>query len=54
MTAKTLLTALVLAAAPTFAAAAGCSWGSSQSAASCADGTVWDAAAQRCVTATTS
>ncbi len=53
MTAKTLLTVLVLATAPSFAFAA-CQWGERTQAASCADGFVWDADSQRCVTSTTS
>lgn len=51
---KTLVTALLLSTAPVVAFAS-CNWGSKdQTAASCADGTVWDSNAQRCIAITTS
>jgi len=53
MQAKTLLTALVLALAPGMAAAM-CSWGKEETAASCADGMVWDSTSQSCVVQSTS
>lgn len=51
-----LVTALTLTMAPTFALAEGCGWGHKmqETAASCADGKVWDAASQACVDQTTS
>lgn len=53
MKTKILLTAFVLAATPGIALAQ-CSWGKSESAASCAAGSVWDSASQRCIVSTTS
>ena len=53
MKAKILLTAFVLAATPGIALAS-CSWGKSESAASCATGSAWDSETQRCVVQTTS
>jgi hypothetical protein len=53
MKTKILLTAFVLVASPGIALAQ-CSWGKSESVASCAAGSVWDSDSQRCVTATTS
>lgn len=53
-TMKTALAALVLVTVPTLSFAM-CSWESkSETAASCAEGMVWDAGSQTCVTATTS
>lgn len=52
MTAKTLLTATLLALSP-MAAMAACSWGKME-AASCADGNVWDPASETCVPVTSS
>jgi len=51
---KTLFTALVLSTAPVAALAAGCSWMKDTTAASCAEGMVWDSESQRCVEQTTS
>jgi len=48
MTIKTVLAALALTIAPTFALAMGCSDRSHQ-AQSCATGMVWDSASQSCV-----
>jgi len=53
MKTKILLTAFVLAATPGIALAQ-CTWGKTESVASCAAGSVWDSESQRCVTATTS
>jgi len=53
MKTKILLTAFVLAATPGIALAQ-CSWGKSESVASCAAGSVWDSATERCVVSTTS
>lgn len=49
MSIKTLLAAVVLTAAPTFAMAE-CTWGSGhQMTMSCAEGMMWDGEAQACV-----
>ena len=53
MKTKILLTAFVLAAAPGIALAQ-CSWGKSESSASCAAGSAWDSDSQRCIVSTTS
>jgi hypothetical protein len=52
---KVLLAALALAAAPGLASAM-CSWSAhgTEQAMTCAEGTVWDATSQTCVTAATS
>jgi hypothetical protein len=52
-TVKTLLTAAVLAAAPTFALAYECN-SSKQISMSCADGMVWDTVSRSCVTSVSS
>jgi len=53
-TTKTLAAALVLATLPTFGFAM-CQWGEHETtAASCAEGMVWDATTGTCVTAATS
>lgn len=50
MTLKSLIIAATVAMTPGFVLAMGCS--SDHAAASCADGTVWDRAQQRCVSTT--
>ena len=50
MTLKTLAIATVMAVAPTFVFAMGCSgYDHTTTAASCAEGMVWDAATSKCV-----
>lgn len=51
---KTLFTVLILAVAPVAAIAEGCSYGKHRSAASCAEGSVWDGAAGKCIASSTS
>ncbi|GGX48309.1 hypothetical protein GCM10007385_15210 [Tateyamaria omphalii] len=53
MKTKTLVVALALTLAPTLTFAMGCNYGKhEQQAMSCAEGTVYDADTNRCVTAT--
>lgn len=54
MTIKTALAVLILSLSPTLAVAMGCSEHPVRTSASCADGQVWDATSQTCVTAATS
>lgn len=51
---KITLIAIALTVLPALAHATGCQWDHSETAASCAQGMTWDAAQQKCVTATTS
>lgn len=52
MTFKITLAAIALAVVPTLSVAMGCSGGHEEASISCADGTTWDDAVQKCVAST--
>lgn len=54
MTIKTILSAAVLALAPTLALAEGCGWEKRMNANQCADGKIFDSASGTCVDQSTS